>query len=563
MPKKLDLFQIVGNVGKIIEEVLIAPTKRPSKQEEQEEDDEKERRLLPRTEAAVFWDYENFPFPKNIPREMFLETLFPTGSDYKFKAKRVYGKTEVFSSDTLRVLRDHGFEYRKGFDTGKPGSTDYILSSDCLAFCSEYQSPLNIILIAGDIDFFELIRALANNGHYIHLICQDKSKLRQELKRIIPGIIDRSEIEKAHQKLASALISLSQALNYMISIHPNQNLPIEEFSNEIMDQLVEERFGILKGRLKLLRNLPDFKWQYQVMNGKIKNISLASPIDPRSYTEQGLKNRINALFMKLGSESDPNIWEKYWQEFQELVPDNHDQEEVLTSLSRTCKIPLIRSRLQKILIELVLEDQSRLESESVFQTIPDIQSKSKIYSFDDVEEDPSRLPGQSLLMNSIPNRDAAMEIIQIAIEKILREKKTPGTGYVNSVVQDLGTPFSANDERFNFRGWGHVVQEAQARGWILQKGKGTAAILDINPQKPLGPLRKALRELVEAVSVLKKQGKRSTFSQIAEKLGFTGKGRPDLGFTGQGKFIRFAYFAQKAGYVSKIEESGPNSIIRL
>lgn len=46
--------------------------------------------VLPPTRIAIFWDYENFQLPKEIPSALFLEALFPLGLNQKIIAKRVY-----------------------------------------------------------------------------------------------------------------------------------------------------------------------------------------------------------------------------------------------------------------------------------------------------------------------------------------------------------------------------------------------------------------------------------------------------------------------------------------
>lgn len=198
MSEKKNIFQIFG---KLVEETLINPAMQLLEPKSRVGAKEKADSVIPPTLIAVFWDYENFPLPKKITPEIFFETLFPSGLNYQFVAKRIYGNQSIFSPLLLKKLEKHGFEYIRGLPTGKPSSTDFMLVSDCASQCSKFKTPIVAIIISGDADLIPLVQNLSSQGHDIRLICQEKGKISPELHRIVPVIMDRQDIINGCQRL--------------------------------------------------------------------------------------------------------------------------------------------------------------------------------------------------------------------------------------------------------------------------------------------------------------------------------------------------------------------------
>jgi hypothetical protein len=340
MSEKKNLFEIIG---KIVEDVIINPSRQILEPIKQVDKIPGKQGLLPVTQAAVFWDYENFPIPRDICPEIFLEALVPSGLSHRIVTKRIYGKQTNIPPNIVKFLETNGFIHQEGIETGKKGITDHVMEIDCATICKDYPPPLIVVLISGDKDYLQLIRNLSSQGHDVRIICQNKKKLYPKLQQIIPHIRDRQEIIRSCQNLIGVLQSLSHTINYMISAHPKQELTVQEFRKEIEENYIRERLDTLVGHLMFLLNLPDFNWQYNISNGIITNL-----IPPSSENTEKMK----LVIMKLGSEPDGEKWDEYLMEFQKLVPNFKKQEQIVTNLYKTNNIPAIRARLQRQLISL-------------------------------------------------------------------------------------------------------------------------------------------------------------------------------------------------------------------
>ncbi|MFX0086194.1 MAG: NYN domain-containing protein [Candidatus Hodarchaeota archaeon] len=341
MSEKKGIFEIFG---KIVEDMIINPSRQILEPIKQIDQIPIKQTLLPVTQAAIFWDYENFPIPRNIRPEIFLEALVPSGISHRIVAKRVYGQQTNIPSEIVTFLETNGFVHQLGIETEKKGITNHVMEIDCATICKDYPPPLIVVLISGDRDCLQLIQNLSSQGHDVRVVCQNKKKLYPKLPQIIPHIRDRRDIIQSCQNLLGLLQSLSHTINYMISAHPKQQLTVNEFRKEIEDNYVRERLDTLVGHLMFLLNLPDFNWQYIVSKGIITNLIPDSP--------GNLEERKRFVIMKLGSESDRSKWTEYWTEFQTLVPTLQKQQQIIINLYKTNNIPAIRVHLQQKLIFL-------------------------------------------------------------------------------------------------------------------------------------------------------------------------------------------------------------------
>lgn len=358
MSEKKNIFDIFG---KIVEDIIINPSRQILEPVKQLGSIPTKQSLLPIPQSAIFWDYENFPIPREIRPEIFCEALFPSGLTHRIVAKRLYGNPTNIPEDILEFLENSGFTYQKGIETGKKGVTDHMIDADCASVCAKHPSPLVVILISGDRDFLQLIQTLSKDGHDVRVICQEKNRLSQKVRQIIPYVRDRQDINQSCQNLVGLLNTLSYMLNYMISAHPKQQLTVKEFREEIEHRVIQERLEALVGHLKFLLNLPDFNWQYNVSNGIITN-----PM-PYSSSSENLEGTKQVVIMKLGSESNQLKWDEFWLEFVNLVPKLQDQQQIITELYKRNNVSTIRARLQRKLISLCQQLKATPELEKLFK----------------------------------------------------------------------------------------------------------------------------------------------------------------------------------------------------
>ena len=90
---------------------------------------------------------------------LFFEALFPSGNEDRYILKRVYAKPDIIGSK-LDLLQSHGFEYKEGLLSGKKNEIDHVMMLDCIDYCSKNEEPLQIVLMAGDVDYISLIEKL-------------------------------------------------------------------------------------------------------------------------------------------------------------------------------------------------------------------------------------------------------------------------------------------------------------------------------------------------------------------------------------------------------------------
>ena len=211
MPQPTNPFD---NILKFLEKTIIEPTKTILDNNFVGQNRQQEKvPLLPQNKIAIFWDYENFPLPKDIHPMIFFESLFPSGQQYSYVSKKVYGKTSSLPPIIQETLRKYEFEPIEVLSTGKQNEADLQMTSECAAFCSQSKDPLIVILISGDIDFYPLVHTLSNQGHDVRLICQNRKQIRKELKFIVPSIIDKDYVINGFNKLISELKKLRNILN--------------------------------------------------------------------------------------------------------------------------------------------------------------------------------------------------------------------------------------------------------------------------------------------------------------------------------------------------------------
>lgn len=343
----LDIF------GKLVEDIIINPTREFIEPLLQPPKSPEKKSLLPETETAIFWDYENFPIPKDIDPEIFLEALFPLGQTHRYATKRVYGNTASFNSGVLEILKKNGFEHYIALETNKPNRTDHMIMPNSASFCAQYQTSLVVILISGDIDFLSTIQNISSKGHDVRLICRKKRKLNPTLKKIVPLILDNDDIKLRCKNLSQSLLSLSQMVNYMISVHPSRSLSLHEFRKEIEEQVLQERLKTLVGHLQFILKSSGYKWQYTTNNGIIsQNSKFVNPIGDAKRKEK------EAIQIRLGSESNKYRWEENYRNFERLFPSPNARREILFGIYKLNSLPIIRSRIQQKLINLLALEQS-------------------------------------------------------------------------------------------------------------------------------------------------------------------------------------------------------------
>lgn len=189
----------------------------PAKPVLEEEENEEQILSIPQANIAIFWDYENFPIPNYMEDEMFFEALFPSGNEERYVMKRVYAKKEVIQQK-LEKIQKYGFEYKEGLLSGKVNEIDHVMMMDCVEYCTEAQEALEVILMAGDADYMALIEKLAEQGHEVRIVCNDRRKVKESLQKIMPVIIDRLWIKEAIERINNQMFKLTSMTNYILAI---------------------------------------------------------------------------------------------------------------------------------------------------------------------------------------------------------------------------------------------------------------------------------------------------------------------------------------------------------
>ncbi|MFX0093236.1 MAG: NYN domain-containing protein [Candidatus Hodarchaeota archaeon] len=328
------------------------------------------------TRIAFFWDYENVRLPKDVHPALFFEALVPSELNQIVVTKRVYAKQKDIASE-LETLESYDFEYKEVIDTKKRNATDHLLMTDCGYFCGEYDYPLVVYIIAGDADYVNTIKKLSEKGHDVRLVCKNKRQISHELRHMVPSILDLQEILKKCEKLKLELNFLAQMLSFMISVHPDKRISIREFTEMYNSLYFQESLKAQMRRLKVLLQIPEFKWRYSSSDeGIITHSNFLQAIDSSKDKTNPPFTREDVINVKLGAELNNEKWEDYWNEFKELVPEEK-RDKLIREIYLACEIPFIRARLQQKLIQLLKQHQEILNNKKgvrfLIKTIKELQ----------------------------------------------------------------------------------------------------------------------------------------------------------------------------------------------
>ncbi len=328
---------------------------------------------IPQSNVAIFWDYENFPIPNGFSDELFFEALFSSGNEERYILKRVYSKPEIIKSK-ISVLEKHGFEFKEGLLSGKTNEIDHVLMVDCVEYCTESDEPLLVVLMAGDADYMALVEKLAEKGHEVRIICNDKQKVSPSLQKIIPVIYDRKMLTNEIQNLNNQLYNLSCLTNYILSLEDNNTKNFNELFEEIIKYYTDNLNKRIMGLFNVMLNHQDYKWQYTVSNEFIQKLEVVSNENASNQLELAQRFTKQELLAKLGYEEDYELWTKAWDEFKEQLLKREDQLEFLMNLYKTVNLPYIRNYIQRELIRILLEEQTKnpTSTKSIFRNTKDI-----------------------------------------------------------------------------------------------------------------------------------------------------------------------------------------------
>lgn len=343
----------------------------PAKPVLEEEENEEQILSIPQANIAIFWDYENFPIPNYMEDEMFFEALFPSGNEERYVMKRVYAKKEVIQQK-LEKIQKYGFEYKEGLLSGKANEIDHVMMMDCVEYCTEAQEALEVILMAGDADYMALIEKLAEQGHEVRIVCNDRRKVKESLQKIMPVIIDRLWIKEAIERINNQMFKLTSMTNYILAIQENKTKNFDDLYEEIEEYYKRELRNWLKGLLMLMLEQPAYNWQYTVSNEFIQKIE--NQEESQKQTE--IAARKEEIDYKLGYEENYEEWVKLWEERKKYEQERDKQREWLVKLYASVNLPHIRNYAQRELIKIVLEEQLEEKNgkEKLFRNTKDIQT---------------------------------------------------------------------------------------------------------------------------------------------------------------------------------------------
>ena len=347
----------------------------PIESVKKEEENEELIISIPQANIAIFWDYENFPIPNYMVDELFFEALFPSGSEERYVVKRVYGKKEIIKQK-LELIEKYGFEYKEGLLSGKTNEIDHVMMTDCVEYCTEAKGSLDVIIMAGDADYMALIEKLAEQGHEVRLVCNDRRKVKESLQKIIPVIIDRLWIKEAIDRLNSQLFKLTSMTNYILAMQENKTTDFDELYEEIEEYYKRDLRRGLKGLFMLMLEHPAYNWQYTVSNEFIQKIEYIEDIKINDQNQTGIVTRKKEIEYQLAYEEDYEEWVKLWDERKKYDQEREKQREWLVGLYTRVNLPYIRNYAQRELIKILLQEQSEEKNgkEKLFRNTKDIQA---------------------------------------------------------------------------------------------------------------------------------------------------------------------------------------------
>lgn len=137
--------------------------------------------------TALFWDYENVP----LRIDDYVEFLNAIDQIYKLldiEFTRIYARKKTMSDGDYGLLRNREFDpeiHFKWVEDNKKNAVDKILIQSCLTVLKTRPHITQVIIIAGDGDFYQLVNNLPD--HHIMVICQGHNYSKKLIETVDEG----------------------------------------------------------------------------------------------------------------------------------------------------------------------------------------------------------------------------------------------------------------------------------------------------------------------------------------------------------------------------------------
>lgn len=108
---------------------------------------------------AIFWDYENVPFMNDYYHEMY-NGLKAFIKNHQVQYAKVYYRKNSIGEQDLKIIKLLKPFQTKLVKDNKKNAVDRILIQSCESMIKSHPNITNVLLITGDMDFYNLIRFL-------------------------------------------------------------------------------------------------------------------------------------------------------------------------------------------------------------------------------------------------------------------------------------------------------------------------------------------------------------------------------------------------------------------
>jgi uncharacterized LabA/DUF88 family protein len=132
---------------------------------------EKSLKTLSKVHVAIFWDYENMPFPRQNP-EKFLLALQNFIAAHNVKCAKVYLRKETISPTMLNMLHQIKSLKLKWITNARKNAVDNSLIISVRDVLNKNPKIQRILFLSGDGDFYRLFRELHSNKIKLSIVAR-------------------------------------------------------------------------------------------------------------------------------------------------------------------------------------------------------------------------------------------------------------------------------------------------------------------------------------------------------------------------------------------------------
>ncbi len=136
---------------------------------------------ISRVRVAIFWDYENMPFPKENP-ELFLSAMQHFSDVHNLVFAKVYIRKGSISPPMLDLLYNFPLLKIKWISSTRKNAVDTSIIDSAIDVISKNPRIHRVLFLSGDGDFYRLFRFFSMKHIKLTIVCRSGNFHKQILR---------------------------------------------------------------------------------------------------------------------------------------------------------------------------------------------------------------------------------------------------------------------------------------------------------------------------------------------------------------------------------------------